>query len=218
MHVVIVGCGRSGSSLARRLDAEGSSISVIDTDETARRRLPPGFTGRFIAGNGMHRPVLEAAGIEEADALVALSSSDSLNIVVARIARDAFRVPRVIGRLHDGERGPVCADLGLAMVASARMTVDRVHRMLLHSRLEPEQTFGNGESLLVRAPVPDYLVGRAVDEFDVPGEIRVVELTRAGHSSIPGHGATVRAGDVVRFVVAARSLSRLRSFLGGRWD
>ena len=218
MHVAIVGCGRSGSALAARLDAEGESVSVVYVDEASRRRLPQGFAGRFVVGSGLHRSVLVAAGIDHADALAALSSSDSLNIVVARIARDTFRVPQVVGRLHDGERSPVCSDLGLPMVASARMTVDRVHRMIRHTRLEPEQTFGNGESLLVRSPVPEYLVGRRVDEFDVPGEIRVVELTRGGHSSIPAHGATLRKDDVVRFVVASGSLARLRSFLGGRWD
>ncbi len=216
MHIVIVGCGRSGAALAARLDAEGDSVCVIDADRQARARLAGGFRGSFVEGSGMHRSVLEAAGLARADAFVALSSNDSLNIVAARVARDVFHVPHVVGRLHDSERAPICTDLGLAMVTSVRMTVDRVHRMLRHARLEPERTFGNGESLLVRSPVPDYLAGRLVTELNVPGEIQVVEVTRGGHSSIPGTGATLREGDVVSFVVAATSLGRLRGFLGGR--
>ena len=216
MQVVILGCGRSGAALAARLGAEGDDVSVVDVDDGARARLPGGFGGRFVLGDGLRREVLEAAGIEQAEAFAALSSSDSLNIVTARVARDRYHVPRVIGRLHDAERAPVCADLGLAMVTSVRMTVDRVHRMLRHGRLEPEQTFGNGESLLVRSPVPAYLAGRRVAELNVPGEIQVVEVTRAGHSSIPGTGATLKEGDLVSFVVASGALGRLRSFLGGR--
>jgi trk system potassium uptake protein TrkA len=218
MNVVIVGCGRSGSSLAARLDVEGDTVSVVDVDEGARRRLPARFAGRFIQGDALRREVLEASGVSEAAALVALTSSDSCNIVLARVARDRYRVPRVVGRLNDAERSPICVDLGLAMVASVRTTVDRVHRMLRHSRLEPEQSFGNGETLLVRSPVPDYLAGRRASELNVAGEIQVVEITRGGHSSIPGTGATLRAGDLVSFVVASSALGRLRGFLGGRWD
>jgi trk system potassium uptake protein TrkA len=217
MHVVIVGCGRPGSALAARLDSEGDSVCVIDRDDQARKRLPGSFTGTFVTGHGLSRAALEAAGTSRADALAALTSSDSLNIVAARLARDSFRVPRVVARLHEAERAPVCAELGIPVVTSVRMTVDRVHRMLRHSQLQPEQSFGNGESHLVRAPVPGYLAGRGAAEFNVTGEIQVVEITRGGRSTIPAATTTLREGDMVSFVVASGSLSRLRSFLGGRW-
>ena len=218
MHVVIVGCGRAGTALAARLDAEGDSVCAVDRDSQAQGRLAAGFGGEFVAGSGLHRPVLEAAGIERADALVALTSSDSLNIVIARVARDVFRVPHAIGRLTDFEHVPVATELGLDMVTSVQMTVDRVHRMLRHRPLEPEYTFGNGETVLVRAPVPDYLAGRPVTEFAVEGEITVVEITRGGHSTVPGPGTTLRKGDRVSFVAASSALRRLHSFLGGRWE
>jgi trk/ktr system potassium uptake protein len=218
MHVVIVGCGRAGTALAARLDAEGESVCAVDRDAGARSRLPPGFGGEFVQGSGMRRPVLEAAGIERADALVALTQSDSLNIVIARVARDVFRVPHAIGRLIDFEYVPAATELGLDMVTSVQMTVDRVHRILRHRRLEPDYTFGNGETVLVRAPVPDYLDGRPVTEFAVEGEISVVEITRSGRSAIPGPGSTLRQGDRVSFIVTSNSLQRLRSFLGGRWE
>jgi trk system potassium uptake protein TrkA len=218
MHVVIAGCGRAGTALAVRLDAEGDSVCVVDRDATARNRLPGGFGGEFVTGSGMRRAVLEAAGIERADALVALTPSDSLNIVIVRIAREVFRVPRVTGRLNDVEHAAIAAELGLDMVTSVRMTVDRVHRLLRHAPLEPEYTFGNGESLLVRAPVPDYLAGRKAAEFNVEGEITVVEITRGGHSLIPGPGTALRQGDRMSFVVASTALERLRGFLGGRWQ
>ncbi len=218
MFVVIVGCGRSGSALARRLDGEGEGVCLIDLDASSNTRLSPSFGGRFVIGNALDRSVLQSAGIERADALVALSASDSINIVTTRIARDVFHVPYAIGRLHDQDRTPICVDLGLAMVTSVRMTVDRIHRMLTHRTLEPEHTFGNGESLLVRARVPDYLAGRAVTEFNVAGEIQVVEVTRGGHSIIPGSATTLRAEDVVSFVVASGALGRLRDFFGGRLE
>lgn len=218
MHVVIVGCGRAGTALAVRFDAEGDSVCVVDPDARARERLPDGFAGRFLQGSGIAGPVLEEAGVSRADALVALTGRDSLNVVVSRLARDVFHVPHVVGRLDDVEHTLIASELGLDMVASVRMTVDRVHRMLRHRPLEPEYTFGNGESLLVRAVVPDYLAGRRAREFDVEGEIGVVEVTRAGRSLIPGPSAALRAGDRVSFVVASGALARLQGFLGGRWE
>lgn len=217
MHVVIVGCGRSGAALASRLVAEGDTVGVIDAEAGARARLARGFPGRFVVGDGLDRRPLELAGIDRADALVALSSNDTLNLVAATVAREVFKVPHVVSRLNDADLGQVGADLGVAMVASVRMTVDRVQRMLHHRRLEPEHTFGDGESLLVRSSIPAYLAGHRAAEFDVAGEIKVVELSRAGHSTIPDGTLLLKAGDVLTFVVASGSLSRLRDFLGGRW-
>ncbi len=214
MRVVIVGCGRAGAALATRLAAEGDDVRVVDADDRVRDRLPRDLRDVFVHGDGIRRAVLEAAGVEEAEGLAALTASDTGNIVVARIARDVYRVPHVVGLLHDAARAPVCADLGLPMVTPARMTVDRIHRMLRHARLEPVQTFGDGDTLLVRSALPGYLAGRRVAELNVPGEVQVVEVSRAGHSSIPGTGATVQAGDTATFVVASGSLARLRAFLG----
>jgi trk system potassium uptake protein TrkA len=217
MHVLIVGCGRSGSALAARLDAEGETVGVVDYDGDTRTRLPVSFAGTFVTGDAVHRSVLEEAQIEQADAFVSLSSNDSLNIVVARIAREIFHVPHVVGRLHNVEWYPVSSILGLQMVTTVQMTVDRIHLLLKHRPLDPEQVFGNGESLLVRSLVPDYLADRRVAEFNVEGEIQVVEISRGGHSMIPGAGSTLREGDMVSFIVASGALERLRSFLGGRW-
>ena len=218
MHVVVVGCGRTGAAISARLDSEGDTVVVVDHDGRSRHRLPGAFRGEFVEGDGLHRPTLEVAGIERAEALLAVSASDSVNVVVGRVARDVFHVPHVVGRIDDPGRVRLGSDLGLTIVAPVRTTVDRVHRMLRHRALEPERTFGNGESLLVRSPTPDYLSGRRVAEFDVPGEIQVVELSRGGHSTIPSRTTMLQPGDVVSFVVAAGSLGRLRSFLGGSWQ
>jgi trk system potassium uptake protein len=218
MHVVIVGCGRAGAALAARLDAEGDDVHAIDTDPGARAKLPASFGGKFLTGNGLRRHVLKTAGTRHADALAALTNDDSRNIVIARIAREVFRVPVVTGRLTDTDHAAVATELGLNMVASVAMTVDRVHRLLRHAPLDPEYSFGNGETLLVRTPVPRYLDGRRAAEFNVDGEITVAEITRGGKSLIPGHGTLLKDGDRVSFVVTSTALDRLRGFLGGRWD
>jgi trk/ktr system potassium uptake protein len=218
VQVVIMGCGRTGLALATRFDAEGDQVTVIELDDDVRTRLPAGFRGRFVAGNGITPAVLESAAIADAEAFIALTPDDSANIVAARTARDKFRVPRVIARLHDPVHGPVYSEFGIATVGSVQTTVNRVIQMVHHMTLEPHQTFGNGETLLVRSRVPDYLAGRQIAELTVPGEIGVVEVTTAGHSRIPEPSSQLMPGDVVSFIVAAGSLGRLHSFLDGKWS
>ena len=214
MHIVIMGCGRVGSGLAGRLDSEGHSVCVIDkAPRDDLRYLPRSYGGKFLQGSGFNRRILLDANITEADVFIAVTSGDNTNIVGARIARDDFRVPKVVARIYDPKRADIYRDLGIPTVATVRWTVNEVHQLLFHRNLEPDLHFGNGETMLVRSTVPTYLDGRKFSEFDVEGEIQVVEVTRGGQSIIPGPGTTIEAGDLASFVVASSSLIRLRSFL-----
>jgi trk system potassium uptake protein TrkA len=213
MKVIIIGCGRVGSALAVRLAAEGHDVGVVDRDPKARRLLPTSFNGRFLAGNGYSRTVLGAAGIDHADAFIAVTSGDNSNIVSARTAKDVYRVPLVVARIYDPRRADIYRELGIPTVASVRWTVERVHQMLLHRHMTPEQVFGNGETLLVRSPPPAYLTGRPLVELELPGDIRVVEVTRGGRSFIPTPATPAEPDDLVTFAVAADALGRLRDFL-----
>ena len=213
MHVVILGCGRVGSALALELERFGHSVAVIDQDSGAFHRLTPAFTGRTVVGVGFDRDTLVEADIEKADAFASVSSGDNTNIISARVAREIFNVPRVVARIYDPRRAEVYERLGIPTVATVRWTINEIHQLLFHRGLEPEQHFGNGETVLVRSTVPDYLDGRNFTEFNVEGEIQVVEVTRGGRSLIPGPGTMIESGDLVSFVVASTSLGRLRSFL-----
>lgn len=213
MRILIIGCGRVGSALATRLVAEQHDVAVIDHNPKARRLLPAAFAGRFVVGNGYNRATLEDAGVEHADAVIAVTSGDNSNIVSARTAKETYRVPTVIARIYDPRRADIYRDLGIPTVASVRWTVNRVHQMLLHRHLVAQHSFGNGETLLVSARLPHYLAGRPFTELDVDGAIRVVEVTRAGRSFIPAHGAAAQADDVVTFTVASGALGRLRTFV-----
>ncbi|PWI13216.1 potassium uptake protein [Streptomyces sp. Act143] len=213
MRVIIVGCGRVGSALATRLAGEGHDVRVIDRDPRTSGLLPGGFPGRVLHGNGFSRALLEAAGIEHADAFVAVTSGDNTNIVSARTAKDTYRVPIVLARIYDPRRADIYRDLGIPTIASVRWTVHRIHQMLLHRHLTPELGFGNGETLVVRSGLPPHLTGRRLGELEVDGEIRLVEVTRGGRSFLPTRNTPAEPDDLVTFAVSAEALSRLRGFL-----
>jgi trk system potassium uptake protein TrkA len=113
MKVVIMGCGRVGAQLAELLDGNGHQVTVLDTDAYSFRRLPPTFNGTALLGNGTDEDVLKRAGIEEADAFVAVTQGDNRNVMAAQIAKHIFNVPKVICRIYDPLRRELYSTLGL---------------------------------------------------------------------------------------------------------
>ncbi|MGI8691907.1 MAG: potassium channel family protein, partial [Geodermatophilaceae bacterium] len=107
VHIVIMGCGRVGSSIARSLEELGHSVAVIDRNQEAFRRLGPEFGGRQVLGMGFDRDTLRKAGIEKARAFAAVSSGDNSNIISARVAREAFGIDHVVARIYDPKRAAV---------------------------------------------------------------------------------------------------------------
>lgn len=107
MHIVIMGCGRVGSSLARSLEARNHTVSVIDIDTDAFRRLGADFTGRTVKGVGFDKEVLLKAGITTADGFAAVSNGDNSNILAARVVREQFGVHNVVARIYDHGRAEV---------------------------------------------------------------------------------------------------------------
>ena len=214
MKVIIMGCGRVGEAVARLLASEGHDPAVIDYEQSALNRLGPDFRGRRVLGVGFHREVLLQAGIEQAEAFVATSSSDNANIVAARLARGVFHVPKVVARLFDPQRAEIYRRLGLVTISSTEWGATRIHELLTHRNLDPVYAFGTGEVCLLTVEAPEHWVGRVVNQLTVAAETQVVALTRAGQAFIPTLGAQLRAGDVVHLAVQASALAQMEVWLG----
>ena len=113
MRVVIMGCGRVGSLLAAQLHREGHEVGIIDMSQKSFQRLPDDFRGLAVIGTGIDEDVLRAAGIEGADAFVAVTEGDNRNIMAAQVAREIFGVPEVVARIYDPGREAIYRELGL---------------------------------------------------------------------------------------------------------
>jgi trk system potassium uptake protein TrkA len=126
MRAVVVGCGRVGSTLARRLDGEGWDVCVVDEREEALELLGEGWRGRFVLGHGMDAGVLERAGIADADAVVVATDGDNTNVVVAQIAHARYRVPRVVARILDPARADFYSGRGFDVVSPTRTAIEEL--------------------------------------------------------------------------------------------
>jgi len=113
MKVVIMGCGRVGARLAVLLNADGHTVTILDTDIYSFRRLPADFHGTALVGNGIDEESLKRAGIEETNAFVALTQGDNRNIMASQIAKHIFNVPQVLCRIYDPLRQELYSTLGL---------------------------------------------------------------------------------------------------------
>jgi trk system potassium uptake protein len=113
MQILIMGCGRTGAQLASMLDAEGHQITILDINDVSFRRLPPGFKGNALVGDGTNEDTLRKAGIENADAFVAVTQGDNRNIMAAQVAKYIFHVPKVLLRVYDPLRRELYNSLGL---------------------------------------------------------------------------------------------------------
>ncbi len=214
MKVIIMGCGRVGEQLARLLDDEGHQVVVIDYDSRALARLGAGFKGQTITGVGFDREVLMKAGIEQADAFAAASSSDNANIVAARIAHNIFHVPRVVARLFDPQRAEIYRRLGMLTISSTTWGAERLRELLTSAELDPIISFGSGEVSLVNFEVSPQLVGRMVKNLSVSAEISIIAITRQGAAFIPTFGSQFQEGDLVHVAILASSLQKFKSLIG----
>ena len=206
MHVVVVGCGRVGSGLAVTLEEQGHTVAVIDRRENAFRRLPEHFAGQRIVGVGFDRSRLQAAGIEGAGALAAVTNGDNSNILVARTAREFFGVERVVARIYDQRRAAIYERLGISTVATVGWAIERVLRRIDAAPQAVEWIDPSARVCLVDRRVPDGWAGHPIVDLEADGAVRLLAVTRLGVAQIVSPVLLAQAGDVVWAAVAGDRL------------
>ncbi|GAB3280461.1 potassium channel family protein [Kineosporia babensis] len=201
MHFVIMGCGRTGSTLAQMVEDRGHTVAVVDQNANAFRRLGPHFEGRRVVGPGFDRDTLTEAGIEDAYAFAAVSNGDNSNILAARVARETFGVSNVVARIYDPGRAEVYQRLGIPTVATVRWTADQMARRLLPAGAISEYRDPSGAVILAEVQVHTGWVGRRMVSLEAASEARVAFLTRLGEGIVPGADTLYQEGDLVHFVL-----------------
>jgi len=215
LHVVIGGYGRVGRYLAKMLEFEGHTVSVIDQDPLVFDcDESEEILGQKFIGPVFDRDVLEDAGIKNADCFAAVTSGDNSNIVAARTAKEFYRVPRVIARIYDPRRAEIYRGLGISTIASVTWTSTRLLDMVTHPDLHSEYQYGNAEVQLMEVEVTAGLEGKHYTELNVTGEIAVSAVVRAGSAILPSEGFSFEMGDVVFVNVVRESATKLERLLG----
>ncbi|MGI8521737.1 MAG: potassium channel family protein [Nocardioides sp.] len=196
-----MGCGRVGSTLARSLEDRNHTVSVIDSQPDAFRRLGPSFNGDKVTGYGFDQEVLEKAGIRRADAFAAVSSGDNSNIIAARVARETFGIQQVVARIYDPGRAEVYQRLGITTVATVKWTADQMLRRILPAGAEPDFRDPSGTIRVDQVPVPEVWIGHRTVEFQSQSQCRIAWIDRLGEGMLPARDSVIQEGDLLHLVM-----------------
>lgn len=203
-----------GRGLANRLCRQGHHVTVVDRDPEELEELGDGFGGERVTGVGFDRDVLVRAGVERASAVIACTASDEANIVIARIARGSYRVPRVIARLYDISKAEAYRRLGIQAISTTDWGIRHACELLTYQEMDSVCEIGSGDVRLVRTDVPAMLEGKPVRELSAVGEVQVVAVSRNNETFIPTLGTVLEHGDVVYAAVASSAAPRFANMLG----
>lgn len=213
MHVVVVGCGRVGSTLALVLEQRGHSVAILDKEPLAFRRLSPEFGGEKIVGYGFDQDALAEAGIGRAEAFAAVTNGDNSNILSARVARDLYGIERVVARIYDPRRASIYQRLGIHTVATAEWTTDQVMRRLLANEYHVDFVEATGHLCIVERDLPPRWIGHKLAVLDRPGRFQVVGITRLGSATLANPDLVGQEGDVLLFAAQTDALDELNAHL-----
>ena len=208
-----MGCGRVGSTLARDFQALGHSVSVIDQDREAFRRLGADFNGLTVAGIGFDRDTLIEAGIQRADAFAAVSDGDNSNILAARVARETYGVKNVVARIYDPGRAEIYQRLGIPTVATVLWTTDQIMRRILPIGAKSQWQDASGRVQLVESSLHSGWFGNQVISIEKLTKARVAFVTRLGEGLIPDEHSVLQEGDVVHLLVTEDELKNVDAAL-----
>jgi trk system potassium uptake protein TrkA len=182
MNIVVIGCGRMGSELAYRFYKRGHDVAVVDLMEAAFDALPSDFSGRIIEGDAMNPDVLHRAGIMDCQALAAVTSSDTTNLVIAQVARQKYQIQHVVARNFDPRYRKLYEIFNIQGVSATGWASQRLEEMIYHEDAHAVFSAGNGEVEIYEIVISKTWNGKQLSELLDNLECVPVAITRAGKS------------------------------------
>ncbi len=218
MNVIIVGCGRIGTSLAYNLFKRGHKVSVIDENPIAFNNLPNDFKGKTLEGTGMDQDALERAGIENCDAFAAVTNNDALNAVLCHVAKSDFHVPNVVARNYHPKFRPIFESFNIQVISSTSWGAQRIEELLDDERGDAVFSAGNGEVEIYELIVPRAWHGRRVDELVTGPECKWLAITRAGSAFLSEENSVLETGDILTVAATFNGITTTRENLSKRQE
>ena len=218
MHVVIVGSGRIGNSLARWLVSSGHEVTVVDSDSSRCAAIEAALGSIAVEGDGTEAGTLARAGANRAEVLVATTSSDESNLVVCQLAKHRFKVPRAISLVRSPDHARLFNLLGIdATINVTDLVVGRIQEELsVHGLVHLMRVPGvDGGSLVsVKIPRDSGVAGRRVKDVSMPTRTMIsLVISKDGKASVPGENTTIQAEDEVVAVTTSEEEDDLRQLL-----
>jgi trk system potassium uptake protein TrkA len=198
-----------GAELAKLLSGEGHDVVVIDRSRDSFNRLGDTFNGLTMVGNGFDLALLKQAGIEKADALCAVTNGDNTNLISAQVAKKIFRVPKVLARVYDPQRAHIYSALGLDIISGTMLFSAMLRDKIIESRFS-SYLIESKDLGVIEIEVKDSLVGKTIQDINIPGDFLVAALRRMQGVIIPAPNTVLKNKDILMGVVKVSSLKEVR--------
>ena len=209
MYVIIVGCGRVGAELAKLLSGEGHDVVIIDKAQESLKRLGDTFNGLTMVGNGFDLALLKQVGVEKADAFCAVTDGDNTNLISAQVAKKIFNVRKVIARVYDPQRAHIYTALGLDIISGTMLFSAMLRDKIIESRFS-SYLIESKDLGVIEIEIKNDLVGKTIQDINIPGDFIVVALRRMEGLIIPETKTVLKNKDILMGVVKVTSLQEVR--------
>ncbi|PYG89784.1 trk system potassium uptake protein TrkA [Ruminiclostridium sufflavum DSM 19573] len=196
MQVVIIGCGKVGSKFAQVLSKEGNDVALVSNDANSFKNLPHDFDGVTITGVPIDQDVLKLAGIETADVLVAVTEDDNVNIMVCQVAKEIFKVPKVVARIYNPDRERVFHEFGLETICPTDITVNVMRASMQSGNDISTHIIGNTSIVFRHIKLENSYVGRKIGQIKIK-EGMILGIVRSGEFIFANKVAKLIKDDVV---------------------
>ena len=218
MHAIIGGCGRVGAQLAERLSSEGHDVVVVDQNPASFDRLGTGFNGDTLLGDFTDRETLVRAGIQRAEAVVAVTSYDNVNLMAVQIAQILFSVPRTVARLFNPAREESYRKMGVHYVSGTRLVAKAILNEIRDEAFPLHVAFSDTDLRIVEMAVTREGHGWSIMELEQEGDVRVAAIKRGTKVKIAAPNDTVLRGDIVVASITGKAPRRLRGIMSNPFD
>lgn len=212
MRIVIAGCGRVGSDLGLTFADRDHDVSVIGGDEAEFDRLGSTFNGTTHVGLAHDVAVQQGAGMEHADAFIAVTPSDNGNLMAVQVAKKVFAVPRAVARLDDPARADSYRALDIQFVAASTLVARVIYEEIVDEEFQYHVSFSGGDVEVVEMKISAAADTSTVSELEIDGEVRVAAVRRGSHTYVPTSDFQLRTGDLVVAAARFKSRPKLRRF------
>jgi trk system potassium uptake protein TrkA len=218
MRIIVVGCGQVGSALAYQLYKQGHVVTVIDQNKSAFDHLPGDFQGQTIEGDAMTKNVLLRAQIEDADAVVVVTRSDSLNALVAYIAKTEYHVGNVVAANTDPRQRSIQESFGLPVVSSTSWGAHQFIELLSGTPLRAIHFDSDPNLIVYQLLVPESCQGFAFQEFLPEDKYKILSLMRSNQQLPVSSVQFLETGDMIYLMGDPADIESLRSQLGSQQE
>lgn len=198
MHIIVGGCGRLGAEIAEQLsDDPDNDIVVVDVDPLAFDRLGSAFNGETVIGDVTDRDVLERAGVDRAEGVLAVTRFDNANLMAVEIANHLYGVPRNVARLFNPERESVYRKLGIRYVSGTGILAKLFLNEFREGTFPHHVHFSYGEIEVVDLRIGSSGHGLTVEDLELDGKLRVAAVQRGQRTFVPRASDRLEREDLV---------------------